>query len=130
MTFQFVTVLKTGGEYSTKHVTWLQRQVNIPIICLTDSTDKMENVTSIPLKYNFPKWWSKLEMFRPDIGLDDFLYSDLDAVFTHGLPEKYTTLKQNVVLACPCLKFKPSIYLSLIHISEPTRQAEISYAVF
>ena len=25
---------------------------------------------------------------------------------------------------------QPGVYLSLIHISEPTRQAEISYAVF
>ena len=43
-------------------------------------------------------------------------YSQLDMLAEMALPEPW--------------RFKNPIYLSLIHISEPTRQAEISYAVF
>ncbi|HSH43856.1 MAG TPA: hypothetical protein VK973_17170 [Arenicellales bacterium] len=36
-------------------------------------------VETIPLKYDWPGWWSKLELFRPDID-GDLLYLDLDTV--------------------------------------------------
>jgi hypothetical protein len=97
--FNFVTVLRTGGEYTEKHVEWLQRQVGMPIICLTDSQKPMKDVETIPLKYDFPSWWCKMEMFRHDIGLKNYLYSDLDTVFLNGIPEQYRTLGKTVVLS-------------------------------
>jgi hypothetical protein len=98
--FNFLTVLRTGGEYAEKHVEWLQRQVKIPILCLTDSKQLMKNVTSIPLKYNWPSWWCKMEMFRPDVlERKNILYADLDTVFLDGIPEHYKTLDKTVVLA-------------------------------
>ena len=97
--FKFVTVLKTGGEYAEKHVEWLQRQVRIPIYCITDSKIPMHNVTSLPMQYDWPGWWSKMAMFNPSHGLGRFLYSDLDTVFLDGIPEHYQNLKNTVVLA-------------------------------
>ena len=97
--FKVLTVLRTGGEYLPAHVCWLQRQIGMPIYCLTDSKVEMKDVISIPLKYNWPLWWSKIEMFRPDLALTNFLYTDLDTVFLNGIPEKYKTLCKTVVLA-------------------------------
>lgn len=93
-----VTVLKTGGEFEEKHVQWLQRQLGFPIICLTDSIVPMDRVKSIRLKYNLPTWWSKMEMFRDDLHLGNFLYVDLDTVFIKGFPEWLLKLNETHVL--------------------------------
>lgn len=94
-----VTVLKCGGEYNEGHVEWLQRQIGHPIVCLTDSTRKMKGVVSIPLEHDLPGWWSKLEMFRDDLVLGDFLYADLDTVFLRGVPGWITDLRETHVLS-------------------------------
>jgi hypothetical protein len=97
--FKFVTVLKTGGkDFSEIHVEWLCRQIGFPIYCLTDSTKPMKDVISIPLKYNLSGWWSKIELFRPDLGLGNFMFSDLDTVFLNGIPEEYKKLEETTVL--------------------------------
>ena len=44
--------------------------------CLSDCRDVPG---FIELRYNWPGWWSKMEMFRPDIR-GDFLYMDLDTI--------------------------------------------------
>lgn len=97
--FKVLTILRLGGDYKEKHVEWLQKQISLPIICLTDSKIPMTNVTSIPLAHNWQGWWSKLEMFRPDLDIGNFLYTDLDTVFLQGIPEEYKQLKNTVVLA-------------------------------
>lgn len=94
-----VTVLKCGGEFNEGHVEWLQRQVCHPIICLTDSKRPMKDVVSIPLKHNWPGWWSKLEMFRSDQALGNFLYVDLDTVFLNGIPWDFLDLTDTHVLS-------------------------------
>ena len=97
---RLVTVLKTGGEYNERHVEWLQRQVRQPVTCLTDSKEPMEYVTSIPLKHNFAGWWAKMEMFRDDLFLGDFLYVDLDTVFIkRGIPEEFEAMTETHVLS-------------------------------
>jgi hypothetical protein len=76
-----VLVLKSGGEYAPKHVRWLARQVSpdVRVVCLTDNKYFDEpNIEKIELRYDYPGWWAKLELFRPDLGLGDFLYMDLD----------------------------------------------------
>lgn len=55
----------------------------------------MPGVECIPLKYDWPDWWSKMELFRPDIE-GDFLATDLDNVFLGSLGDilsvsRYTT---------------------------------------
>lgn len=96
--FKIVTLLKLGGDYKEKHVEWLQKQIDLPIICITDSKLSMKNVTSIPLKYDWKGWWCKMEMFRPDLNIGNFLYTDLDTVFLNGMPEEYKELNSTVVL--------------------------------
>jgi hypothetical protein len=94
-----LTVLKQGGEYDERHVEWLQRQVGFPIMCLTDSPRPMHKVVSIPLIYGWPGWWSKMEMFRDDLCLGNFLYVDLDTVIIRGIPDEFRTLSETRVLS-------------------------------
>ncbi len=93
-----VTVLKTGGEFHENHVEWLQRQIGFPIICLTNSIQPMNNVRSVKLKHNLNGWWSKIEMFRDDLYLGNFLYVDLDTVFLKGFPKWLFKLNETHVL--------------------------------
>jgi hypothetical protein len=82
------TVLKTGGEYDYRHLAWLQRQLNVPINCLTDGKlERTAEINPLELKQDWPGWWSKIELFRPDIS-GNILYLDLDTVVLN-LPEKY-----------------------------------------
>ncbi len=77
-----MTVLRSGGEFKPLHVQAMQRQVQkwapagTRFLCLSDMS--IEGVETIPLRYDWPGWWSKLELFRPDLDLGDFLYTDLD----------------------------------------------------
>src|SRR5665213_1146620 len=61
----------------------------------------------------------------------------------HGLPNRFVVQRHNTIILIKgydrhalwrsnreVIKDAPISHLSLIHISEPTRQAEISYAVF
>lgn len=71
-------------EYKADHVFWLKKQIeqNVTVphkfVCLTDSPDLGD--IAIPLKYNYEGWWSKIELFRPDLALHDVFYIDLDTV--------------------------------------------------
>ena len=76
-------VLKSGGEYGARHVTWLQRQVG-QLRCISDI--EIEGVEVIRSNHDWPKWWAKMEMFSPDISGDIF-FSDLDTVFLKGVPD-------------------------------------------
>lgn len=76
-----VCVLRSGGEYKPAHVQWLARQVP-GLACLSDVD--VPGVPTIPLRHGWPGWWSKLELFRPDIG-GDLFYIDLDTVITGDL---------------------------------------------
>lgn len=72
-------VLRSGGEYQPWHVDRLRQQVGqyLPdarFLCLSDVD---VSVFRKPLKYAWPGWWSKMELFRPDIR-GDLLYFDLD----------------------------------------------------
>lgn len=98
---KLVTVLKGGGEYAPKHVRWLARQVppHIKVYCLTDNPHFDEpNIERIDLKHGWPGWWSKMEMFRPDLDLGDFIYCDLDTVILDLRPE-FLQVGEPVVLA-------------------------------
>lgn len=88
------TVLKTGlwnggyfpSDYKPEHVQWLAKQVkvhtpNCEFVCLSDV--EIPGVKVIPLKYNWPGWWSKMELFREDFG--QVFYIDLDTVVVGDL---------------------------------------------
>lgn len=84
MTLTVVCVLKSGGIYDGRWVTKLKNQVEANTIrkiefkCLSDVP--LMNVDVIPLKYNFPGWWSKIELFRPNLFRTPVLYLDLDVL--------------------------------------------------
>lgn len=91
---QVMLVLKSGGIYTPKHVDVLAKQIlsnsprHIPVRCLTDVKSLLDDswleYACQPLLYNFPGWWSKMEIFRPDIK-GDILYFDLDTVVLASL---------------------------------------------
>ena len=72
-----VTVLKTGGDFNKGHVYRLASQVP-GLVCFSDID--IPGIKTIKLKHNWPGWWSKLEVFRPDAIIGDILLIDLDTV--------------------------------------------------
>ena len=83
-----VSVLKSGPEYQPGHARWLHRQLNdYDTVCMTDCQN-ITGVRTTPLLYDFPAWWSKLEVFNPDhpcLGKEDLLLLDIDTVVTGDL---------------------------------------------
>lgn len=83
-------VLKTGGwknrhinvEYHPRQVIWLRDQVakhvkcDYRFVCFSDI--EIDGVEVIPLTDNLPGWWSKICMFKHDLGR--VFYLDLDTV--------------------------------------------------
>lgn len=82
------TVLRSGGEYKPEHVARLHAQVikHLPtarFVCLSDVDVPC---TRIPLQYGWPGWWSKMELFRPDLR-GRILFFDLDTTIVGDLKE-------------------------------------------
>lgn len=88
MTATVVCVLKSGGEYSARDVQWLWNSVRANLRCVRFAclSDVDVPCQRIPLRFNWPGWWSKMELFRPDI-TGDLFYLDLDSVVTGSLME-------------------------------------------
>ena len=82
-------VLKTGGDtYTSRYVNATANNIranltyNAEIVCLTDDSTGIDSVDRIiKMEHNWPKWWGKLEMFKPGVtGNKHCLYIDLDTV--------------------------------------------------
>lgn len=76
---RIATVLRNGKEYGPKHVERLHKQISEHVhgaefVCLSD----VEVPGRIPLKHDWPRWWPKLELCRPDVIGSGLLYFDLD----------------------------------------------------
>lgn len=69
-----VTVLRSGGEYTPAHVQRLAKQIP-NLTCFSDVP--VPGVRCIPLKHNWPGWWSKMELFSSVLDTD-ILHFDLD----------------------------------------------------
>lgn len=68
------TVLRASQEYQVEHVERLRQQMHgVPVVTLSD----VPVLNRVPLKSNWPGWWSKMELFDPSIPGDVF-YMDLD----------------------------------------------------
>lgn len=86
----FACVLRSGGDFDPSWVRALNRGLQehvpgAPLVCLTDYPQGSfgEGVFRVPLRYNWPGWWSKLELLRDSIfpwGAWIF-YVDLDTLF-------------------------------------------------
>lgn len=105
-------VLKTGKfsvghlkdvAYKPEHVQLLQRQCEkfapgIPFYVLSDVD--VPGVNVIPLKHDWFGWWSKMELFRPDLEFDQIFYMDLDTVLVGDITEMVTCEHQFTALRC------------------------------
>jgi len=96
-------VLRSGGEFLPEHVRtlvasieqWWHPEDEVPrIAVLTDMpVDEYGllghmGVEKIPLHHMYPGWWSKMELFRPNLArLGDILYFDLDTVVVGDLAD-------------------------------------------
>jgi len=87
-------VLRSGGIYTPEWVKKLRdgvaRHMTRPhrFVCLSDVDVPCER---IPLKTDWPGWWSKIELFRPRLFEGPVLYLDLDCIITgplDGLPRR------------------------------------------
>lgn len=112
-----ITVLRSGGEYKPEHVQWLHKQFpkGYKSACLTDLV--IHGITTIPLQYNWPGWWSKLELFRPDIK-DDLLYIDLDTVITGDISELVSATNGNTTVLQDFYQGGDQIGSGLMYISK------------
>lgn len=83
-------VLRSGGDYTPHHVDQLRdsvaRNLSLPyrFVCLSDMEVDCER---IPLKHKWEKWFSKMELFRPDIFDGPVFYSDLDTLIVGSLDD-------------------------------------------
>ncbi|WP_412063982.1 hypothetical protein [Rhizobium sp. SYY.PMSO] len=73
-------VLRVGGDYRPQHVIRLQQQVlehltDADFRCLSDVP--IDGISTVPLKFGWPGWWAKMELFRPSIK-GPVLFLDLD----------------------------------------------------
>lgn len=118
-----------GGapEFKPVHVQALQKQVAkwapfATFACLTDT--KVEGVETIPLKRGWPGWWSKMELFDPELR-GGFLYMDLDTVIVGPLDDFEKTNKLTVLrdFYRDGKKFKEGLQSSLMFLPETARQA-------
>jgi hypothetical protein len=81
-------VLKSGGDYDANYVRILRdgvaRHLTLPhrFVCISDVDVPCER---IPLKYDWPGWWSKLAMFEPGVITGPTLFLDLDTIITGPL---------------------------------------------
>lgn len=96
-----VSVLRSGGEYRPEHVYELYAGVEkywpadwpLHFVCLTDVPlhypQGPNNCIYVePLVYSWKSWWSKMELFRPDLErLGNILYFDLDTVIVGDLTD-------------------------------------------
>lgn len=71
-----VCVLRSGGEFTPRHVQWLAKQVP-GLVCLTDMA--VPGVPVVQMANHWPGWWSKMNLFSKAIP-GDLLYLDLDTV--------------------------------------------------
>lgn len=80
-----MTVLRSGGiyddmRYLEKLTAGVDKYLGQPLWCLSD----IDVPNRIPLQYDWPGWWAKMELCRPDIE-GGILYFDLDTVICGSL---------------------------------------------
>ena len=87
-----VCVHKAGGKYDRadyvgKLARGVARNLTIPhrFVCLSDHPH--QDVEVVPLTEGWPKYWSKLEAFKPGLTDGPLLYLDLDTVIVGNMDE-------------------------------------------
>lgn len=97
MKIAIICVLKSGGDFHPIDVfrfKWmLDKNITIPhhFYCLTDMSTAMDDVYDLPLLCNYRGWWSKVELFRPDlVNADRIIYFDLDTIILGNIDNLIT----------------------------------------
>lgn len=97
-------VLKSGGIYGPEHVRSLAEQTSKvapsePFVCLSDVL--VDGIETVALRHDWPGWWSKLELFRPDVfpAGERVLFADLDTVIVGDLDSVLSVEAPFVALA-------------------------------
>ncbi|MBU2177558.1 MAG: methyltransferase domain-containing protein, partial [Gammaproteobacteria bacterium] len=85
-------VLKLGSIFKDEDVLCLKNmvarclQVKHDFVCLTDSVTLPTSIISIPLINGWPGWWSKMELFHPNLFCNTpTIYFDLDTVLIRSV---------------------------------------------
>lgn len=82
------TVLRSGGEYKADHVLrmrdMLDKHVDCPARFVCYSDIEIPDVTVAPLMHDWPRWWSKVEMFRD---VESSFYIDLDMTINGNITD-------------------------------------------
>jgi hypothetical protein len=85
-------VLRSGGDYTAEHVECLRRGIALNLrrpyrfVCLTD--DDTLDCETARLVHQWPGWWAKIELFRPELfANEDVLYFDLDVLIVGSLDD-------------------------------------------
>lgn len=93
-----ICVYKSGGVYTSGDVSDLMLGVRLNVtepyrtVCITDVPDELEgcDVDEVLLmNHNWPKWWGKMELFRPNlvpVGSRMF-FVDLDTIIWGNIDE-------------------------------------------
>lgn len=89
-----LSVLRSGGVYDPSWVRALTNGVNANLsiphrhVCLTDMDVQVQGVEVVALNYGWRGWWSKVEMFSPEMErFGQMLYIDLDTLVTGNLDD-------------------------------------------
>lgn len=83
------SVLRSGGDFTPEHVQQLRHAVATNLhrphrfVCLSDL--EVPGIEVIPLLHGWPKWWSKIELFRSGIFEGRVVYLDLDTWIINSL---------------------------------------------
>jgi len=99
-------VLRASDTYTPEYVTRLYEGVrkhwsgDLDFVALTDTPINHPGVRDVSLAHDWPGWWSKLELFRPDL-TGRLLYFDLDTMIVGSLggiqeERRHTTLKRQL----------------------------------
>lgn len=87
-------VLRSGGDYGPEWVYALKRGLNrnIPetvdwtFSCLTD-IPAIPTMWRLPLSWDWPGWWAKMELFRPGLFKGPVVYFDLDTLIVDDISD-------------------------------------------
>jgi len=92
-----VCVLRSGGDFNPKDVVnlknMLDKNISIPyeFYCLTDLVGVNWDAGTfnlLPLVYNYRGWWSKMELFRPDLFEENrVVFFDLDTIIVGNIDD-------------------------------------------
>jgi hypothetical protein len=105
MTLTVACVLRTGQRvvdkqpYSVAHVVKLRNGVAAHLttphrfVCLTDQIEAVTaaGIDTLPLVVDYPGWWSKMNLYAPDLLTGPTLYLDLDSLVVGPLEPLFRT---------------------------------------